>query len=65
MKQEIGLTTVEPGAADENAIPSQFLLSTYHYDLPPRLIAQQPAQERDSARLLKLERNSNRVTHYW
>ena len=38
-------------------------LADYDYDLPPELIAQVPAPERDAARLLVLERASGRVQH--
>jgi S-adenosylmethionine:tRNA ribosyltransferase-isomerase len=38
-------------------------LSALAYDLPPELIAQQPAEPRDAARLLVLERASGRITH--
>lgn len=37
--------------------------STFHYDLPPALIAQQPAERRDESRLLRLDRTGGRVTH--
>jgi S-adenosylmethionine:tRNA ribosyltransferase-isomerase len=35
----------------------------FHYDLPPELIAQQPAARRDESRLLVLQRRDNRVEH--
>jgi S-adenosylmethionine:tRNA ribosyltransferase-isomerase len=35
----------------------------FHYDLPPELIAQQPAARRDESRLLVLHRRDNRVEH--
>jgi S-adenosylmethionine:tRNA ribosyltransferase-isomerase len=35
----------------------------FDYELPPELIAQQPASERDAARLLTLHRQSGRVEH--
>jgi len=35
-----------------------YRLSTYYYDLPPELIAQYPAEYRDSSRLLVLDRKS-------
>jgi S-adenosylmethionine:tRNA ribosyltransferase-isomerase len=38
-------------------------LADYHYDLPPELIAQTPAAERDAARLLVLERASGALRH--
>jgi S-adenosylmethionine:tRNA ribosyltransferase-isomerase len=38
-------------------------LSDFDYELPPELIAQQPASERDASRLLVLHRRSNRIDH--
>jgi len=35
----------------------------FYFDLPPDLIAQQPAAKRDQSRLLVLHRNGNRVEH--
>lgn len=40
-----------------------FDLSDYHYELPASLIADCPATDRDSARLLVLDRFSGRKTH--
>ncbi|MFB3817447.1 MAG: S-adenosylmethionine:tRNA ribosyltransferase-isomerase [Candidatus Methylomirabilales bacterium] len=39
------------------------LLSEFDYDLPPELIAQEPAPERDASRLLVLDRASGRMEH--
>jgi S-adenosylmethionine:tRNA ribosyltransferase-isomerase len=39
------------------------LLSQFDYDLPPDLIAQEPAPERDASRLLVLDRASGRIEH--
>lgn len=39
------------------------LTSELHYDLPPELIAQQPAAHRDSSRLLVLDRLTGRSRH--
>ncbi len=39
------------------------LLSDFDYDLPPALIAQEPAPERTSSRLLVVERHSSRLSH--
>lgn len=39
------------------------LLSEYEYELPPELIAQEPAEPRDAARLLVLDRGSGTVRH--
>jgi len=38
-------------------------LADLHYDLPPELIAQQPAPRRDESRLLVLERSTGRMAH--
>ncbi len=37
--------------------------SDFHYDLPPELIAQEPAPRRDAARLLVLHRAEDRIEH--
>ncbi len=37
----------------------------FHYDLPPELIAQSPAPERDQSRLLILQRPGGQVTDGW
>ncbi len=39
-----------------------YTLSDYNYDLPDRLIAQEPAHPRDHARLLVYNRNSGQIT---
>lgn len=35
----------------------------FHFDLPPELIAQQPAARRDGSRLLVLHRNTKKIAH--
>jgi S-adenosylmethionine:tRNA ribosyltransferase-isomerase len=45
-----------PGAGSADALPADFDLASYDYVLPPELIAQSPAEPRDSARLLVLDR---------
>ncbi|MGE0684764.1 MAG: tRNA preQ1(34) S-adenosylmethionine ribosyltransferase-isomerase QueA [Candidatus Binatia bacterium] len=40
------------------------LLSDFDYDLPPELIAQEPASERASSRLLMVDRSNGRLSHY-
>lgn len=40
-----------------------YLLSTYDYDLPERLIAQKPLDKRDDSRLLVYNRTDNTITH--
>ena len=39
------------------------LLTQFDYELPPELIAQEPAPERDGARLLVLDRRSGGIAH--
>jgi len=39
------------------------LVSDYHYDLPPELIATTPAARRDESRMLVLHRKSGRIEH--
>lgn len=50
-----------PGKSD---IPAAYRLSTYQYDLPPELIAQEPAHRRDESKLLGLNRASGAVRHH-
>jgi S-adenosylmethionine:tRNA ribosyltransferase-isomerase len=38
-------------------------LSDFDYDLPPKLIAQYPMEERDKARLLVLDRRKKTIEH--
>ncbi len=38
-------------------------LSEFDYQLPPELVAQEPAGERDASRLLVLDRRSGRIAH--
>ena len=40
-----------------------FSLNDYHYELPADLIAQQPVRQRDHARLLVLDRKTDRLSH--
>lgn len=40
------------------------LLAEFDYDLPPELIAQEPAAERSRSRLLMLERQSGHIAHH-
>jgi S-adenosylmethionine:tRNA ribosyltransferase-isomerase len=38
-------------------------VASYDYDLPPELIAQNPAERRDASRLMRLSRNTGRTAH--
>lgn len=44
-----------------NRLASMFDIDTYDYDLPPHLIAQHPAPERDKSRLLVVDRTSGQL----
>lgn len=55
-----GLLPVQP----HTSIPEDFQLVTYTYDLPPELIAQEPARVRDQSRLLALYRNTGEIRHH-
>ncbi len=41
----------------------EFLTQSYDYTLPPELIAKEPANPRESARLMVIDRESGKVTH--
>ena len=43
--------------------PTDLLRSDFYYDLPERLIAQHPAEKRDSSRLMVLDRAAGRIDH--
>jgi S-adenosylmethionine:tRNA ribosyltransferase-isomerase len=58
MSRDSGHTTDTMPAADGEHIPAPFRLSAYQYELPPELIAQEPAAERDRSRLLVVHRKS-------
>ncbi|MBC8317353.1 MAG: tRNA preQ1(34) S-adenosylmethionine ribosyltransferase-isomerase QueA [Desulfobulbaceae bacterium] len=45
-------------------IPSQYNLDSYHYDLPEQSIAQQPADCRDSSRLLVYEDDNDQMSDH-
>jgi len=49
-------------------VPLRYALAVrtadFHFDLPPELIAQQPAARRDGSRLLVLERKSGKIAHH-
>jgi S-adenosylmethionine:tRNA ribosyltransferase-isomerase len=42
---------------------TDLLLSSYNYDLPKELIAQEPLEKRDEAKLLVLDRKNGRIEH--
>lgn len=61
-------TTDKDAAAGEKVIRNQLpetrlLTSDFDYELPPELIAQHPAEPRDSARLMVVDRASGEVSH--
>lgn len=48
----------------ETDIPTEFRLSTYEYELPTDLIAQEPARVRDESRLMLINRKSSSISHH-
>jgi S-adenosylmethionine:tRNA ribosyltransferase-isomerase len=51
------------GPAFEPALSISMDVSDFHFDLPSRLIAQEPAGERGTSRLLVLHRRSGQIEH--
>ena len=49
----------------ETGIPPEFRLSTYEYELPPDLIAQEPAKVRDESRLMLINRKNSSISHHY
>ncbi|MBQ8577941.1 MAG: tRNA preQ1(34) S-adenosylmethionine ribosyltransferase-isomerase QueA [Clostridia bacterium] len=45
------------------AVPTGFSTKDYYYDLPERLIAQTPAEQRDHSRLMVLDRKTGEFKH--
>jgi S-adenosylmethionine:tRNA ribosyltransferase-isomerase len=41
-----------------------FSIDDYDYDLPPRLVAQYPAEQKDASRLLRLDRRTGEIAHH-
>lgn len=54
---------MESAAASTGCVPATVTLSDFQFDLPGELIAQVPAERRDGARLLVLDRHTGAVTH--
>ena len=54
---------MESVAASTRCADASVTLSDFQFDLPPELIAQVPAERRDQARLLLLDRGSGELTH--
>ncbi|MGB4209986.1 MAG: S-adenosylmethionine:tRNA ribosyltransferase-isomerase, partial [Thermovirgaceae bacterium] len=44
-------------------VENPFDTSAYHYTLPKSMIAQTPAEPRDSSRLMVVDRNSGTIMH--
>lgn len=54
---------MESVAASTRCADASGTLSDFHFDLPPELIAQVPAERRDHARLMVLDRRLGALTH--
>ena len=52
------------GDANHTMMPDFWNLSTYNYDLPSELIAQNPIEPRDCSRLLTLNRQTGECAHH-
>lgn len=46
-------------------IPVEFRLSTYEYELPAELIAQEPTKVRDESRLMLINRKDSTISHHY
>lgn len=55
--------TLTPGLTQHTAKGRNMRTSDFEYDLPPELIAQQPAERRDASRLMVVDRASGHITH--
>ena len=54
-----------PGGVIKNELPPTDLVTAdFSYDLPQELIAQTPAQPRDSARLMTVDRRTGALSHH-
>lgn len=51
------------GSSTAGDVPREFRLSTYQFDLPQELIAQEPVSKRDESRLLRINRSTGRTDH--
>ncbi len=45
-------------------VPYEYRLSTYEYELPADLVAQEPANHRDESRLMVVDRDKSLISHY-
>jgi S-adenosylmethionine:tRNA ribosyltransferase-isomerase len=64
MKPDQSKTENSPRVHPPTSIPAHFQLGTYMYELPPELIAQEPARVRDQSRLLALRKSTGEVRHH-
>jgi hypothetical protein len=52
------------GSSITGDVPREFSLSTYQFDLPQELIAQEPVSKRDESRLLCINRSTGQTAHH-
>lgn len=63
-KRRITVHYVKEKAMITNKLPeTDLVLSDFYYDLPKELIAQTPAEPRDSSRLMVIDRKSDTIKH--
>ena len=58
------LSTPESESESESSIAPAYGIEAFEYDLPGHLIAQEPLSERESSRLMSLDRRSGQLTHH-
>lgn len=59
----INVTNTKPSNATNTSATGELPVEALDYHLPPELIAQRPAEPRDSARLLVLRRSNDSIDH--
>lgn len=64
MPQEQGHGTRRHATDQEESIPASCRLSSYDYELPTELIAQEPTSHRDQSRLMVIHRKTGEIGHY-
>jgi S-adenosylmethionine:tRNA ribosyltransferase-isomerase len=58
------MTDFDAARLRDDDVENHDLAASYDFEMPPHLIAQQPASPRDHARLMRLERATGAVSHH-